>query len=67
MLGVITGLLALIVLVVAWLLRRANSARNEGRDDSSGLITEAMVREKLSQIDLDLDRNSPSGSTPGQR
>jgi pilus assembly protein FimV len=57
MLGVITGLLALIVLVIAWLLRRANTGRDDGRDDHSGLITEAMVREKLDQINLDLSRS----------
>lgn len=67
MLGVITGLLALVVLIIAWLLRRANAARDEGRDDSSGLITEAMVREKLAQINLDLDQNSPDRNLPGSR
>ncbi len=50
-LGVITGVLALIVLIIAWLLRRANAARGDGRD---GVITEAMVQEKLEQINLDL-------------
>lgn len=59
MLGVITGVLALIVLIIAWLLRRANTARDDGRDDSAGLITEAMVKEKLDQINLDLEHQVP--------
>ncbi|TKR53456.1 hypothetical protein D7I39_20515 [Allopusillimonas ginsengisoli] len=57
-LGVITGVLALIVLIIAWLLRRANSVRNESSD---GVITEAMVQEKLNQIDLDF-AEPPAGS-----
>ncbi len=55
MLGVITGVLAFIVLIIAWLLRRANAARDEG---NGGLITEAMVREKLDQINLDFEQQS---------
>ncbi|TAM89075.1 MAG: peptidoglycan-binding protein LysM [Candidimonas sp.] len=51
MLGVVTAVLALIVLIIAWVLRRINAVR----DDSGGSqITEAMVQEKLDQIDLDL-------------
>jgi pilus assembly protein FimV len=65
MLGVITALLALIVLVIAWLLRRANAQRDDGRDDHSGLITEAMVREKLDQINLDLSQ--PTGDDTSAR
>ena len=53
MLGVITGVLAFIVLIIAWLLRRANSANRDG--DGHGVITDAMVQEKLEQINLDLD------------
>ncbi len=52
MLGVITGLLALIVLIIAWILRRANASHD---DDHSGLVTEAMVKEKLDQINFDLE------------
>lgn len=63
-LGLITGVLALIVLVIAWLLRRANADRDES-DDHGGLITEAMVKEKLEQIDLDLTH--PAEGTPTQR
>jgi pilus assembly protein FimV len=66
MLGVITGLLALIVLVIAWLLRRANAGRDDGRDDHTGLITEAMVREKLDQINLDLSQSS-ADDAPSRR
>lgn len=57
MLGVITGLLALIVLIIAWILRRANAARDD--DARPGLVTEAMVKEKLDKIDLDFE-NAPS-------
>jgi pilus assembly protein FimV len=57
-LGVITGVLALIVLIIAWLLRRANASRGDGRD---GVITEAMVQEKLNEINLDL------GDGPGDK
>lgn len=52
LLGVMTGLLALIVLVIAWLLRRANGARDDVL--AGAQITEAMVKEKLQNIDLDL-------------
>ncbi|HUG58483.1 MAG TPA: FimV/HubP family polar landmark protein [Candidimonas sp.] len=54
MLGVITGLLALIVLIIAWILRRANTAHNDV--DRPGPVTEAMVKEKLDQINLDLEQ-----------
>lgn len=52
LLGVMTGLLALIVLVIAWLLRRANGARDDVY--AGAQVTEAMVKEKLQDIDLDL-------------
>jgi pilus assembly protein FimV len=52
LLGVMTALLALIVFIIAWLLRRANAARDEA--DTDPRITEAMVQEKLQDIDLDL-------------
>ncbi|NYT61197.1 hypothetical protein H0A66_02500 [Alcaligenaceae bacterium] len=58
MLGVITGLLALIVLIIAWILRRANAARDG--DDHGRLITEAMVQEKLDKINLDLEQALPN-------
>src|SRR5690606_13872115 len=53
LLGVMTGLLALIVLIIAWLLRRANAARDEA--DAQPRVTEAMVRERIQDIDLDLE------------
>ncbi|MGB3290485.1 MAG: hypothetical protein WBA83_14540, partial [Burkholderiaceae bacterium] len=53
MLGTITGILAFIVLIIAWLLRRANTGRH---DDNQGVITESMVKEKLEQINLDLEQ-----------
>lgn len=60
-----TGLLALIVLMIAWVLRRANVARDEAED--SVQVTEAMVQEKLQGIDLDLDLDAKQapGSAPG--
>ncbi len=62
LLGVMTGLLALIVLIIAWLLRRANAARDEA--DASPRVTESMVRERIQDIDLDLE---PGESRPPQR
>jgi pilus assembly protein FimV len=63
LLGSITALLALLVLVIAWLLRRANIARDDDSDDRASPITEAMVKEKLDQINLDLSQ-PPSDETP---
>lgn len=51
LLGVMTALLAFIVFVIAWLLRRANTARDEAETDPR--IAE-LVQEKLQGIDLDL-------------
>lgn len=67
MLGTITGLLALIVLVIAWLLRRANTSRDDDHDDQPALITQAMVKEKLDKINLDLSEppsDEPQAGTP---
>lgn len=61
LLGVMTALLALIVFIIAWLLRRANAARDEA--DADPRITEVMVREKLQDIDLDLPPPAPRDST----
>lgn len=67
LLGVMTALLALIVFIIAWLLRRANAARDEA--DADPRITEAMVQEKLQGIDLDLppaaqqDASAPKSET----
>lgn len=52
LLGVVTALLALVVLIIAWVLRRANAARDD--DDRGAPITEAMVKEQLEKINLDL-------------
>lgn len=62
LLGIITGILALVVLVVAWLLRRAGSDRD---DVQSTGITEDMVRERLQGINLDLDE--PPATKPDSR
>lgn len=51
MLTTLTAGLALLVLLIAWLLRRANISH--ARTDSA--ITPDMVKEKLDQINLDLD------------
>ncbi|GAB2906084.1 type IV pilus assembly protein FimV [Paralcaligenes ginsengisoli] len=56
LLGVITALLAFVVLIIAWLLRRANVARDDDSDDHPSAITEAMVKEKLDKINLDLSQ-----------
>lgn len=53
LLGFITGVLALIVLVVAWLLHRANANKDEETDP---LVAEAMLEKKLNEINLDLDQ-----------
>ena len=53
LLGVMGGLLALIVLIIAWLLRRANAARD--RAETRPGVTEAMVRERIQDIDLNLE------------
>ena len=57
LLGVMAGLLAIIVLIIAWLLRRANAARD--RAESAPHATEAMVRERIQDIDLNLDPHEP--------
>jgi pilus assembly protein FimV len=62
LLGVMTGLLALIVFIIAWLLRRANVARDEAEGEPR--ITEAMVQEKLQDIDLNLPGEPSHPSTP---
>ncbi|NYT64960.1 hypothetical protein H0A58_03125 [Alcaligenaceae bacterium] len=61
MLVFITGILAFIVLVLAWLLRRASAKRNEG-----GAVSPAMVKQKLDEINLDLSQasNDPPVSKP---
>jgi len=46
--------LALLLLLVVWLLRRARADANDG-----GKITDAMIQEKLNAIDLDLDQDDP--------
>jgi len=47
--------LALLVLLVVWLLRRARVDAADG-----GKITDAMIQEKLHAIDLDLNQDDPS-------
>jgi len=50
-------------IAIAWLLRRANTARDE--TDADPRVTEAMVQEKLRDIDLELppaQRGSPAAA-----
>lgn len=56
--------LGLLVLIVAWILRRAGAERRNAFESDSP-ITDSMVREKLQEIDLDLDHPSPD--TAGRR
>ncbi|TAL76649.1 MAG: peptidoglycan-binding protein LysM [Burkholderiaceae bacterium] len=60
-LAVVTVLLALVVLIIAWVLRRANTVRDD--DDHGAPITEAMVKEQLDKINLDL-HEEPSSDQP---
>lgn len=60
MLGIITGILALLVLIIAWLLRRASASREDGQ----GGITEAMVQERLEKIDLDFNQPASDQRPP---
>jgi len=62
LLGVMTALLAVIVFIIAWLLRRANTARDDAAD--SPQVTEAMVREKLQGVDLELPARDAAHTPP---
>ena len=57
--AVLAGVLALVVVVFVWLLRRGSA----GPMANSG-VTEDMVRERLQGINLDLDEPPQGGSTP---
>lgn len=61
LLVVITAVLALLVLVIAWVLRRASTSRG---GENQGVITEAMVQERLAKIDLDLATPPEDGRPP---
>ncbi len=61
LLGVITAVLALVVLIIAWVLRRASASRS---DEGQGGVTEAMVQERLEKIDLDLNNPPAEGRPP---
>jgi pilus assembly protein FimV len=59
---VVTGVLALIAFVIAWLLRRAGARREEEQDDmdEETYITEmdpALIDRRLENINLDLDQS----------
>lgn len=59
LIGVITGILALIVLVIAWVLRRANVSQSR----AESAVTPEMVKEKLEQINLDLNEPTINDSS----
>ncbi|WP_397473256.1 FimV/HubP family polar landmark protein [Pusillimonas sp.] len=61
LLGVITAILALVVLIIAWVLRRASASRG---GEGQGVVTEAMVQERLEKIDLDLSSSPNDGRPP---
>ncbi|WP_323011253.1 FimV/HubP family polar landmark protein [Castellaniella sp.] len=60
LLAILIGLLVIIVFLIAWLLRRANTTRDEA--DAGQGITDAMVRERLQGVDLDLPPRETSDS-----
>jgi pilus assembly protein FimV len=62
---VMSALLALIVIITVWVLRRANNSRAEV--DSPAPVTPEMVREKLEKINLDLDVPPSDEPTPSER
>lgn len=62
---VMSALLALIVIITVWILRRANNSRAEV--DSPAPVTPEMVREKLEKINLDLDVPPSDEPTPSER
>ncbi|MGB6241156.1 MAG: FimV/HubP family polar landmark protein [Castellaniella sp.] len=62
LLWVMTALLAVIVFIIAWLLRRANTTRDD--TDDSPQITEAMVRDKLQGVDLELPSRDDGQAPP---
>ena len=49
---IIAGLLALVILALTWLLRRAGNTADEAYDAAQ--VTEAKVRDALRDIDLNL-------------
>ena len=59
LIAVITGALALIVLFIAWVLRRENIS--QARAESA--VTPEMVKEKLEQINLDLNEPTINDSS----
>ncbi|MBP6018840.1 MAG: hypothetical protein KA735_05060 [Burkholderiaceae bacterium] len=61
MLAVISGILVFIVLLLAWLLRRASAKRNDG-----SAVSPAMVKKKLDEINLDLNQAATDSSPPSK-
>lgn len=59
LIGVIAAALALVVLIVVWILRRANIAQSSGHET----VTPEMVKEKLAKIDLDLSEPTVGDTT----
>lgn len=55
MLAAGVALASLLVLIIAWLLRRRQAGRAARQEVAQDAITEAMIREKLEQVDLNLE------------
>lgn len=68
LLAVVTGALAIIVLIVAWLLRRAGARRADEDEASYGepVLDAAALNRKLDGINLDLDQ-PPTDESPRDR
>lgn len=58
MVWVMSGVLVFVVLLVAWFVRQRKSAG--GNVSGQTVITEAMIREKLQHVDLNLDSDTSS-------
>ncbi|MVW71244.1 FimV/HubP family polar landmark protein [Bordetella sp. 15P40C-2] len=66
LLAIVTAGLALIVLIIAWMMRRAGARRADENEDAAygeQVVDTAMLTRKLEGIDLNLD-TPPSDETP---
>ncbi|MVW80438.1 type IV pilus assembly protein FimV [Bordetella sp. 02P26C-1] len=66
LLAIVTAALALIVLIIAWMMRRAGARRADENEDAAygeQVVDTAMLTRKLEGIDLNLD-TPPSDETP---
>ena len=67
LLAVVTAVLAIVVLIVAWLLRRAGARRADEDEASYGepAFDSAALNRKLEGISLDLDQPPTDTPRPG--